>query len=575
LYFRIGLRARAANEYASIALIYLEKDNLDKAKEFFDKAFEYDPGNVSALIGLSKLALKSDNQDEAFDSLDTALSQDPNNKEVLLTYAKLAIDSDRIEDAQRALALLIDIDPLNVETKKLLATFHLKEDRFENAWEELLPVIDDALDDEKWSDAQELLQHFIEHYPVPVRQRLLRICRAQGDDTAIASELKELAALHEIEGSKQDALQLYKEALERNPDDSISAEKIKDLEVHEETAQPAIEPSSENQMAPEENTVSIPEHNEVSFPEMETVNEIHIDTGENAADTVEEKIKLDDSLFATAEPENENMSHPDETTPAHIPEIELNNITSPEQRETISLPQGPQALSDEEFAEQKSEADFYMQQGLEDEAVEIYKRLAAARPDDSEITNKLASLRPGSTEHADNPVKKSDEKQISHDSVDDDLTALFARLDEPEAEKIDYEARYTAGLEFKQKGLLDEAIKELQVAAKDPEKKQRNATMLALCYMEKGSYPLAIAEFNKVVDSMSPSASTYLHVKYELANAHLKNKDYARPLELFSEVHGKDPDFKDVSARLDALKAQQSPAPEGTPKPKRDRVSYI
>lgn len=140
---------------------------------------------------------------------------------------------------------------------------------------------------------------------------------------------------------------------------------------------------------------------------------------------------------------------------------------------------------------------------------------------------------------------------------------------------MDYDAHYTTGLEFKQKGLLDEAIKELRIAAGDQEKKQRNSTMLALCYMEKGSYPLAIAEFNKIIDKMAPSDSTYLHVKYELANAHMNNKDYGRALELFSEVQEYNPDFKDVSGKVDSLKAQVIQTAEERPKPKRDRVSYI
>ena len=122
---------------------------------------------------------------------------------------------------------------------------------------------------------------------------------------------------------------------------------------------------------------------------------------------------------------------------------------------------------------------------------------------------------------------------------------------------------------------MDEAIKELQVASKDPHKLQRNSTMLALCYVEKGSHALAISEFNKIIESMNPSDSTYLHVKYELAKAHLNNKEDKRALELFSEIQAQDPDFKDVSDKVDSLKGQTAPAQEDKPKPKRDRVSYI
>jgi cytochrome c-type biogenesis protein CcmH/NrfG len=95
--------------------------------------------------------------------------------------------------------------------------------------------------------------------------------------------------------------------------------------------------------------------------------------------------------------------------------------------------------------------------------------------------------------------------------------------------------------------------------------------MLAMCYMERGTYPQAIAEFNKVIESMPPTASTFLHVKYELARAHMENKDFTMALELFAQVEQQDASFKDVSEKVESLKSQVQQEPSG----RRDRVSYI
>ncbi len=426
LYFRIGLRERAANEYASIASSCLEKNELENALEFYNKAIEYDPGNIQGLAGLSKLAVKSNNIDQAFGYLEKALSADPNNKDILLTYSRLAIDSNRMDDARRALVILTEIDPSNTESKKLLGAFHLKEGRCENAWEEFQPLIDSALDAKNWSEAHQYLQNFKETNRIPVKQRLLRICKARGDDSIYCNDLKELAALHENEGSNEDALQLYREALALSPADNALSEKLKDLENRLGIAQPSID------IEPEK----------------------HPEAGDNS------------------------------TAPL---EIETDNISD----------------------------------------------------------------------------------------KNDDLQALFDQFEKHEEKAIDYEAHYIAGLGLKQKGLLDEAIKELEVAAKDPDKKLRNSTMLALCYKEKRDYPPAIAEFNKIIGSMSPADSTYLHVKYELAQAHLNNNEADRALELFSEIQAVNPDFKDVSSMAASLKVKKAPEQADKPKLKRDRVSYI
>ena len=162
-------------------------------------------------------------------------------------------------------------------------------------------------------------------------------------------------------------------------------------------------------------------------------------------------------------------------------------------------------------------------------------------------------------------------------SADDDLKALFDNMgDTPKAvEVIDYEAHYVAALEYKEQGQLDEAVRELRIASDDPDNLQRNTSMLALCYLQQGAYPSAIKEFTKVLSSMPESASTYLHVKYELADAHMQNRDYSRASELFREVLAMDPDFKDTAAKIDALKEIMQPGQERSPSSGKDRVSYI
>ncbi len=539
LYFRIGLREKAATEYAAIALTFLERDNIEKAKEFFDTAIEYDPGNVSALMGLSELALKENNNDHAFELLNNARSQDPENRNILVKYAQLAMDADRNDEAREALALLTDQDPSHGETRRLLGTFHLKEGLIEEAWDELLPVIDDVLDAEKWTEAQELLGPFKDLHIIPAKERLIRLCRARGDDHALPGELAELASLHENQGAVEDAIPLYKEALALHPDNNALREKINELEISSEAA---------------------PEHNEVTFPGMDIAAEGHPPAEETGSAPAG-----DGDTFAfpqTEEPYEEQRAGDN----AYV-----QNASEP----GSPLSEDMEITSEDDFSAKKVEADFYAQQGLDEEAVKMYEALLSARPDDDEIARKLASLKSAGPETVDLSVEQIKEEPDTDTEGEEDLQALFDQFEAPEDKTEDYEARYIAGLECKQKGFLDEAIEELQIAARDPDKIERNTTMLALCYMEKGSYPLAIAAFNRIIDSMTPSNSTYLYVKYELANAYQYNKEERRALELYSEIKAQDPEFKDVSVNVERLEQQIGSSRDTNPARKRDRVSYI
>lgn len=543
LYFRFGLRERAANEYASIASYCLEENDVEKAKEYFDKSIEYDPANISALMGISKLALRNNHHTQAFEAMDNALSRAPDNKEVLSAYAKLALDMNRKDDAKKALIALKQLEPTSIETQKLLGAVYLKEGLIQKACDELMPVIDAALDAEKWSEAHELLHNFRGLQTIPVKQRLLRICKAQGDDYTISSELQDLAALHESEGASEDALQLYREALKLNPDNRAASENINELEIKLGIAQPSINIDFESG--------------------------VHIQAGENS---IEDAIPFEEHIVTAASPEREELISPGEQ---QIP-FEI-NIMSDEPDEEMHPAQAHESMSAEEFAAQKAQADFYLQQGRDDDAVIIYESLASAFPENKEVALKLASLKSADQQPDSVYIERTGDGPSLQTAADDELQALFTQFEKPAEKKVDYDAHYMAGLDFKQKGLLDEAIKELQTAAQDPDKFQRNSTMLALCYMEKKAYPLAIAEFNKIIDTMTPADSTYLRVKYELANAHMHNKEVARALELYFEIHALDPDFKDVSAKMASLKEQTAPsaAQENTPRPKRDRVSYI
>ena len=156
--------------------------------------------------------------------------------------------------------------------------------------------------------------------------------------------------------------------------------------------------------------------------------------------------------------------------------------------------------------------------------------------------------------------------------------------------EVDYEAHFQSGINYRRDGLLDEAVRELQIAAEDPEKTVRNSRMLALCYMEKGSYDSAAKEFKKVIEAMTPDETGYLDIMYELAEAYFKNKDNDNALKAYDEIHSQDPGFRDVSQRLEVLNAglivtpdtpepepeqQSEQTAEKTLNPKKSRISYL
>jgi tetratricopeptide (TPR) repeat protein len=526
LYLRTGHRERAANEYSAVATIFLEKDEDEKAQELFQKATELDPENIPAFIGFCKLEEKSKNTSKAFEYLEKALSHDPKNKDVLFTYANLSIKTNNIDNAKKTLLKLVESAPSDIHAKQLLGGLYLDEGQHEKAWEQLQTCIDEAVNEQNWPDALELLNNFKDLHPVPVGERIVNICRTSGDNETMSKELKNLAGLYENQGSLNDALRLYKEFFALNPDDTAANQKIHEIEVSLGIAEPVKEgaPAREDPLA--------------------------------------------DNLMHT----HEVMK--DEITPQMEENLVTNNLM--DQHETVqeqTTPQSVHVLSPEKFTEKKTEADFFAKQGMNDEAVKIYESLLSASPDNEAIKNRLETLKTNSTGTEEIVVETyTQSDHAEQDAGESNLQELFNEFDNSEEREEDYELHYNAGIEYKQKGLLDEAIKEFQIVAKDPGKKLLSLRMLASCYMEKGAYPPAITEFNRIIEVLSPADAGYLDIKYELAVAYINNKDHNKAVEVFSEIQSQDSGFRDVSQKLEALK---NSAQQNIPKQKRDRVSYI
>ena len=525
-FIKAGLEPRAANEYAAIASKYLRQDDTENAKKYFSKATELDPDNTSSHVGLGKLTEKTGDTELAFKHLEEAMTRDPKSKDTLLAYSELAIRHNRSDDAKKTLLRLIEAAPSYNHPRKLLGKLYLDEKEPEKAWEQLLPCIDDAIKDKKWASAIEMLDNFKELHPFPVRERIVEIYRSSEEKENLAKEIMELAALYEGQGSNDDALRLYRELLESDPDNTGIVERLNALE-------PAAEPATE----------AVPEP-----------------AAEAAPGSVMENRKEQPPIdLATAE---------DHVVEKIIP----------------GEPEKDDAASVDPIAEKRREAEFYAKQGMNMEAAIIYEGLLKSSPDNEDIKKRLKELRSAEGPAEEVVVKKmydgdaETKDDLDAGSTTEDLQEIFNTFSKDE----DHEARYKAGLECKQKGRLDEAIKEFGIAAEDPGKKLVSKSMIALCYMEKGAYADAVTEFKHVLEAMSPEDASYLRIKYELAGAYKKNGNETRALELYSEIKEKDPEFKEVSKKMENLKpakpksAAPEPKPdEKKPKKKKSRISYI
>jgi tetratricopeptide (TPR) repeat protein len=136
-----------------------------------------------------------------------------------------------------------------------------------------------------------------------------------------------------------------------------------------------------------------------------------------------------------------------------------------------------------------------------------------------------------------------------------DLEADVANSDE------DPETHYNLGIAFREMGLLDEAIGELQKACQSVDRGHpfphlmQTYTWLAQCFLDKGVPEAAVPWYTKALNIPGIEPESRIAVNYEIGAAYESAGDKSLALKFFTDVYGSNIDYRDVAERIKALKS--------------------
>src|SRR5213593_2910752 len=240
-------------------------------------------------------------------------------------------------------------------------------------------------------------------------------------------------------------------------------------------------------------------------------------------------------------------------------------------------------------------ADTLLRQDLPDKARAVYQRVAEHDPTNERAKAAIAMLAPVAPAPQAKPEKKvaakdakmkvRDETEAAGDFVDlsamvleeemperdtrmkiadeeptgdeerdfHDMLTRFRRGIEENIDEADFQSHYDLGIAFKEMGLLDEAIAELQKALRAPEGKLRVSEALGACFLEKGAYVVAESILRRALDLPSSGDQERLGILYWLGRALEEQGKRAEARELYGRVFAVDIRFMDVGERVKAL----------------------
>ncbi|HEX9459187.1 MAG TPA: tetratricopeptide repeat protein [Thermoanaerobaculia bacterium] len=150
--------------------------------------------------------------------------------------------------------------------------------------------------------------------------------------------------------------------------------------------------------------------------------------------------------------------------------------------------------------------------------------------------------------------EESEEVSLSEEEQSlEEIFKEFKKGVEQQLDSEDYDTHYNLGIAYKEMGLIDEAIGEFQLASKDPKRAVECASMLGLCFLEKGMPQLAIKWYRKGLEMPEITPEEHVGLLYDLGSAFVEVGDTDNAQKAFVEVYGLNSNYRDIVTRIKQL----------------------
>ncbi len=259
---------------------------------------------------------------------------------------------------------------------------------------------------------------------------------------------------------------------------------------------------------------------------------------------------------------------------------------SPAQEARAMPPAGP------ELEEALEEAEFFASRGLYEDAKNILLEQLERLPKHPLIRERLAELsqqeqdakrgsgareRPSQAEPIDLDGDRAFDIAASLDALEQgdqadggaafqepeqqvDVEEVFAKFKEGVAKQIsvdDAQSHYDLGVAYKEMGLLEDAVREFEVAARDAKRECVCRSMIGMIQIERGNVNEAIDAFMRGLKAKVRTPDQDTVIEFEVAACYEMKKMTAKALEFYQKAARREPGYRDVQERIRRLKGEQ------------------
>ncbi|MDF1536624.1 MAG: tetratricopeptide repeat protein [bacterium] len=604
LFLKSGELEGVMREYLFVAQSHLRNGELDESEAFYRQIMMVVPGEIRAIKGLICVA----------EARNDRVGQIKN----LLLLGRSLVQSRDAKGACKAFEKVSQLDPLNEEAKGYLARVQAGD------LEALSAAVDSAGPGEApvelgAAELEELTE--IED---------LELISEEGTDVEEGMEISEEEEIEAIDLDDGQELEFDDiESVEVISEEEIDS--IPDIVLEDFDDEVELVAEGGGDLAPGEPGVSAFEP-EASPEEEMTVDELLAeaevyerygltDKVMEILESARAKAPDDPRVLERIEAAASGAPAPADAATGQVPGLE-ESVKLPD--ETLAQPPEAQPVSEpgareghDPFAEDMEEADFYMSQGLEDEAHRIYQSILKRSPGHAAAAAAIEGVEapsqgsappvtgaPPVPESPAAPAQKvpaagtrvlpgdarevkgrlivedsetegaggfldlaeelrtelADEFQAPAETVSDGggitFEEIFSQFKKGIAETLgdeEYETHYNLGIAYKDMGLSDDALREFEISSRDPDLAQDSLSLMAMCFVEKKDLDSAVKAIQKAIDISEVSTRTGLF--YQMGETLERKKAWPEAVAAYEEVQAKDPTFERIGEAIERVKS--------------------
>jgi tetratricopeptide (TPR) repeat protein len=446
-----------------------------------------------------------------------------------------------------------------------------------------------------YSKAIETLRMALEGDPqsIEIREKLRDILSEAGDRDGAIGEMISLAAIHMDQGDRGAAENELYQVLEAEPGHATAFEMLEQLAAHDEAEQQAAEFTPYTDEHYDSTTTEVAESELSRDPQYDPeapLPSYDLEEISAAAAIGDDGLVYDEPFGSQRDATMDLRGEEDLDDYLEDPGEEATAEVQPYQ----AVRSFASAAPIEGIEEALEEAEFFTSRGLVEDARAILVDALARAPNHPLLTERLRELDGGTDGQQSGTHERTDPGQLTVDDRIFDLAASLDALDELEqatrssrppsslrpVDEIDVDqvfakfkegvrsqisesdssTHYDLGVAYKEMGLLPDAIGEFRIAAKDTRFECMCNAMIGMIELELGRFDDAADSYIRALGAAQKTIDQEMSLYYDLGNVYEMKGSNAEALYYFQKIARRDPGYRDVRDRIEALEPRRPQA---------------